>query len=270
MLSSYDPGAQPPAVRPPFPYVGGKRFLARTVIAAISEIPHELYAEPFVGAGGVFLRRPEPARVEVINDKSRDVANFFRVLQRLEQAFLDMLRWQLATRADFERLIKTDPDTLTDLERAARFLYLQRLAMGGKVTGRNFGVSRTAPARFNVTRLAPLLEEVHERLAGVVIECLDYDAFIARYDRSGALFYLDPPYFGVEHYYGRDLFGRDEFARLAAALRGLQGRFLLSINDVPAIREIFAGLTMRELAVTYTAPTGTNAHQAKELLISGP
>lgn len=82
---------------------------------------------------------------------------------------------------------------LTDLERAARFLYLQRLAFGGKVTGQNFGVDMTGPSRFNLNRLGPVLEDVHERLAGVTIENLDWRGFIDRYDRAGTLFYLDRP-----------------------------------------------------------------------------
>jgi DNA adenine methylase len=80
------------AGRPAFPYVGGKRLLSRTIVSAIAEIPHDLYAEAFVGAGGVFLRREQVAPVEVVNDLSRDVTNFFRILQRHYQAFLDTLK----------------------------------------------------------------------------------------------------------------------------------------------------------------------------------
>src|SRR3546814_12764609 len=104
-----------------------------------------------------------------------------------------MLRWQLSSRSEFDRLMRMDPYTLTDLERAARFLYLQRLTFGGKVDGRNFGVSRTTSSRFDVTKLVPILEDVHERLASVVIERLPFDVFMRRYDRAGALFFLDPP-----------------------------------------------------------------------------
>ncbi|PTM78380.1 MT-A70 family methyltransferase [Cereibacter johrii] len=78
--------------------------------------------------------------------------------------FLDTLRFQLTTRAESERLTATDPDTLTDLERAARFLYLQRTAFGGKVRGQNFGVSMHRPGRFNLTTLEPMLEDLHSRL----------------------------------------------------------------------------------------------------------
>jgi hypothetical protein len=139
-------------VHPAAAYVGGKRRLAKRVIEAISRVPHEIYAEGFVGMGGVFLRRPRAPRAEVINDASREVATFFRILQRHYPQFMEMLRFQVSSRAAFERLVKTDPTTLTDLEQAARFLYLQRLAHGGKVVGRTFGVdprggSIKAPSR---------------------------------------------------------------------------------------------------------------------------
>lgn len=184
-------------VSPAAPYIGGKRNLARRLCALIEATPHDNYVEPFVGMGGVFLRRSTRPRAEVINDLSRDVTTLFRILQRHYQAFMDMLKWQMTSREEFERLVAVDPDTLTDLERAARFLYLQRLAFGGKVNGRNFGVDRRTPARFDVTKLAPMLEEIHDRLAGVKIERLPYADLIRRYDGPGTLFYLDPPIGGA-------------------------------------------------------------------------
>src|SRR5690242_17240241 len=195
------------------PYLGGKRNLAKRLVAIIDAVDHTCYAEPFVGMGGVFFRRRRAPLSEVINDRSRDVATFFRVLQRHYVPFLEMMRWQLTTRVEFERLIKTDPDTLTDLERAARFYYLQRTAFGGKVSGRNFGTQASGPARFDITKLAPELEDLHDRLAAVTIECLPFEEFIPRYDRPTTLFYLDPPYFGSEDDYGSDLFHATAFQR---------------------------------------------------------
>ena len=166
--------------------------------------------------------------------------------------------------------LATDADTLTDLERAARFLYLQRAAYGGKVRGRNFGVDVRAPGAFNVTKLIPLLDELHERLAGVSIECLSWEAFLPRYDRPETLFYLDPPYWGSEDYYGKGVFARDDFARLAAALRGLQGQWILSINDVPDIREMFAWAAIDQKSLTYTIAGGEAAKEVIELIITRP
>jgi len=255
-------------VRPLAPYVGGKRALAKTLIEQIDATPHELYAEPFVGMGGVFFRRTRRPRKEVINDVSRDVANLFRLLQRHYQQLLDVLKWQVCSRAEFDRLMQVDAETLTDLERAARFLYLQRTAFGGQVARRNYGVTRTGPARFDLTKLVPLLEAAHDRLCGVDIECLSYGDLIARYDEPFTLFYLDPPYHGTEDYYGEDLFSEADYQRLRGLLEGIKGRFIMSINATDMIRDTFAGFEIEEVPVNYRL--SGRVTPAKELIISGP
>lgn len=256
-------------VRPVAGYLGGKRNLSRPLVNMIGETPHNAYAEVFVGMAGVFLRRDRRPRAEVINDISGDVATFFRVLQEHYEYLVDMLKFRVASRAEFNRLLGLAPERLTDLQRAVRFLYVQRLAFGGKVAGRSFGVAPGQAARFNVTRLEPMLADVHERLAGVVIEQLPWDAFIDRYDRAGMLFYLDPPYFGGENDYGHGVFDRSQYALMADRLRRLKGRFILSINDVPAIREAFGGFDFMEVETTYTITAGSNARRARELIIRG-
>lgn len=220
---------------PVAPWLGGKRNLAKRICATIDATPCGTYAEPFVGMGGIFLRRSARPKAEVINDKGRDIANLFRILQRHYPQFLDTLRFQLTTRAEFNRLVDTNPETLTDLERAARFLYLQRTAFGGKVSGRNFGVSKDRPGRFNLTTLEPMLEDLHSRLAGVVIECLDWS----------------------------------DFAAMADQLRTIKGRFLMSINDVPEIRALFAWARIEEVSTTYTIGNHSERGTDRaELLIS--
>jgi DNA adenine methylase len=251
---------------PAAPWQGGKRNLAKRVCAIIDSHDHQTYVEPFVGMGGIFLRRRRQPRAEVINDYSREVATLFRILQRHYPQFLETLRFQLTTRAEFERLAGTDPDTLTDLERAARFLYLQRTAFGGKVSGRNFGVAKDRPARFNLTTLEPMLEDLHTRLSGVVIERLDWRDTLRRYDGPQTFFYLDPPYWGCEDDYGKAMFASSDFAAMAGQLAGIDGTFLLSINDVPQIRAAFADFRLTPVQTSYTISKA--ATSASELLIS--
>jgi DNA adenine methylase len=196
------------------------------------------------------------------------VATFFRILQRHYVPFMDMLRWQVTSRAGFERLRRQDPSTLTDLERAARFLYLQKLSFGGKVSGRVFGVDTGGPARFDVAKVGPLLEAAHERLSSVVIERLPWSDFLTRYDRPGTLFYLDPPYYGSETDYGRDLFDRAQFAQMADQLHTLKGRFLLSLNDHPEVRRLFAGFTIDPVPVRYTIAGMGQSKVVGEVIIS--
>ena len=249
--------------------MGGKRNLSGRICAIIDSDNHQTYAEPFVGMGGIFLRRTRKPRSEVINDFSRDVANLFRILQRHYPQFIEHLRFQLTTRAEFNRLVDTNAETLTDLERAARFLYLQRTAFGGKVSGRNFGVSKDRPSRFNITTLEPMLEELHCRLSGVVIECLEYGEFIHRYDSPKTLFYLDPPYWGCETDYGKAIFQRSDFARLSEILGHIKGRFIMSLNDVKGVRETFNRFQIEEIKTTYTIGKASRTKGAQgEVLIS--
>lgn len=252
--------------RPIAPYIGGKKQLARRLITIINGIEHQTYAEVFVGMGGVFLRRNMRPKCEVINDWSEDVATFFRVIQHHYVAFLDMIRFQITSRAGFEKLAAMEPSSLTDLQRSARFLYLQRLAFGGKVAGRAFGVAVDRPGRFDVTKVGPMIEAVHERLAGVIIERLPWDDFIVRYDRPGTLFYLDPPYFGSECDYGKALFDRSQFSAMAERLRGIRGRFILSLNDHPEVRRIFTGFSFQAEELTYSIGH-KGASAAREVII---
>ncbi len=91
---------------------------------------------------------------------------------------------------------------------------------------------------------------------------------VVRYDRPDTLYYLDPPYFGVEGYYGKELFCRDDFERLAGILNGLKGQFILSLNDCPEVREIFAGHHMVNVETTYSVQGQGNASKASELIIT--
>lgn len=254
-------------LKPAAAYLGGKRILSRQLVPLIDSLPHDAYAEPFVGMGGVFFRRTIARAREFINDIDGEIATFFRVLQRHYTPFVEMLRYQVTSRREFDRLLRSDPSTLTDLERGARFLYLQSLFFGGGAS-RTFGVSPTHPPRFDVTTIVPHLEQLHERLTRVVIEQLDFGEFIRRYDCADILFYLDPPYWGGERDYGKGKFAREDFVRLAEQLRGIEGRFILSINDRPEIREIFDGFAVQEVELTYTCAQASGT-PAQELIVMG-
>lgn len=251
---------------PPAPYLGGKRNLAKRLCAIIETIPHRSYIEPFVGMGGVFLRRPTPAPAEVINDFSGDVANLFRIVRRHYEPFVDALRWLPAGREEFERQKRLDPGTLTDIDRAVRFLYLQRLTFGGKVDGRTFGVRKDQSSRIQLSKLRADLRALSRRLERVTIEQLDYADLIRRYDDPKALFYLDPPYDGTEGY-GTD-FGRDRYVQLAEQLRGIRGSFLMSINSTVFIRETFRDFLIKDVETTWTVSAG-NGQRVTELIIAG-
>lgn len=163
-------------------YLRGKKNLARRICALIEETPNSSYAKPFVvwvtlsWAGGRG-RAPRRRRRHVLPSAAGALSLFRR--------HAPLARHQPA---EFPRLMALPADGLTDLQWAAGFLNLQRLALGGKVEGPIFGMSARDPRRFDVARIEPMLAEIHERLAGVVIKQLSYGEMIRRYYHDGALF----------------------------------------------------------------------------------
>jgi DNA adenine methylase len=122
-------------------------------------------------------------------------------------------------------------------------------------------------ARFNLLKLAPQLEAIHERMAGVVIEQLPWRKFIERYDRPGILFYLDPPYWGNETDYGTNVFGREEFSEMADVLSGIRGQFILSLNAVKGVYETFSAFRVEEVDCTYSL-SSTGQKAVREVIIT--
>ena len=184
---------------------------------------------------------------------------------------LRQLRWQMPARAEFRRLIAVPVETLTDVQRAARFVYLQRLSFGGKpamdATPGQIGFGPAASKNIHYRRIQQQIAAVHDRLGRVQIECLGWDVFIRRYDRPTTLFYLDPPYWGHEDDYGKGKFARSDFEVMAEILKSLKGRFILSLNDRPEVRALFAGCRIDAVEMRYTANSKGN-RMAPELLIS--
>lgn len=123
--------------------------------------------------------------------------------------------------------------------------------------------------RFNLLKLGPQLEDIHERMAGVTIENLTWQKVIERYDRPGTLFCLDPPCWGNEDDYGKALFSREQFEEMAQVLGSIRGRFILSLNAVQGVFETFSKFSIEEVDCVY--PVGGNGHSkpVKEVLISG-
>lgn len=245
-------------------WLGGKWQLSRQIVPLIPQ--HECYAEPFAGAAWVLFRKP-PSGAEVLNDLNREIVTLYRVIQHHLEEFVRYFRWALVSRDEFERLLAVAPDTLTDIQRSARFYYTQKCSFGGRIAQPTFGTSATRPPRLNLLRIEEDLSAAHLRLARVLIENLAYADFITRYDRPTTFFYIDPPYWGCEDDYGKNLFSRDDFTALAEQLGQIQGRFILSLNDVPEIRQIFSDFEIRTVQCTYSVAT-TGRTKANELLIA--
>lgn len=246
----------------PLSYIGGKRTLAKRIIQLLPQ--HTTYVEAFAGGAQVFFHK-EPSKVEVLNDLDGEVVNFFRVCQQHHDELLRYFRFVLIGRKWFELLRVTDPATLTDVQRAARYLYILKGSFASLVSRPSYHWHVVQPPGFNLERLPQLIENAHKRLERVQLECLPYESVLDRYDRAGTVFYLDPPYYGRKLY--RHNFAAEDFAKLAERLRDVKGKFVLSLNDVPEVRTLFRRFHVQGVELAYTAQQRAG-RRYKEVLIT--
>jgi DNA adenine methylase len=246
----------------PLAYIGGKNRLAKKIIAMLPE--HITYVEPFAGGAQVLFHKP-PSNVEVLNDLDFDIVNFFRVCQSHYEELVRYLRYCLASRKLHELHVKSNPATLTDIQRAGRFFYLQKNSFGGLILKQKFHYGVTQPSNYNLERIPEIIEKVHQRLARVQIESLPYEQVLEKYDRPTTVFYLDPPYWERKLY--KFNFTVPDFEALERRLRALRGRFILSLDDREEVRRLFAGFRMEDVNLAYTAKRNTKVRH-NELLIS--
>lgn len=244
-------------------WIGGKRRLAPQILPLFPV--HECYVEPFCGAAALFFLKA-PAKVEVLNDINGDLVTLYRVVQHHLEEFVRHFKWALASREMYRWLQATPAETLTDIQRAARFFYLQKLGFGGKVSGQTFGTATTSKPALNLLRLEEQLSAVHLRLHQVFVEHLAWSVCLEKYDRPHTLFYMDPPYWKTEGY-GVE-FGLDQYDRIADLMGSMKGKAVVSVNDIPAMRKAFKGHHIHRVTIRYTVGASGSGREPKgELLI---
>lgn len=257
-------------MKSPLNYLGGKSRLTKRIIPMIPHA-HICYCEPFCGAAWILFAK-EPSKVEVINDADGELVNFWRIIQNHLQPFLEYYKYAVISRKLFELENEKRPHTLTDIQRAVRYFYIQKLGFGGRTHGRTFGVSVDRTPGLNLATIEEALLEVHWRIARVAIEHMDAVDCITRYDRPDTFFYIDPPYWETAGY--AVPWSEPDFIRLRDALLRISGRFILSINDCQEVRHLFSGFKIRTVKTTYstgdsrTQAAGSRKEQRSELLIT--
>lgn len=211
------------------PWVGGKRLLAPKIVSLFPD-DFNRYIEVFGGGGSVLFCRDKHADLEVYNDMNSDLVNLFRCAKYHRTELQREISGYLNSREIFSEIkAKISIPGFTDIQRAGMFYVRLKISYGSNM--RTFGGRKR-----NLS--ADYLEEIEKRLAGVVIENLDFEKIIRKYDHPNALFYCDPPYSHTERYYD-SLFREEDHERLKAVLSRIHGRFILSYNDSDYIRDLY-------------------------------
>ncbi|MDN5626308.1 MAG: DNA adenine methylase [Acinetobacter sp.] len=249
---------------PIIPWMGGKRKLASRLIPKFPK--HDCYVELFCGGAALYFLNPEPAKVEVINDVDGELINLYRVVQHHLEEFIKQFKWALTSRTMFKWLKEAYCPGLTDIQRAARFYYLQQHAFGAKRVGQNFGYAPSGRP-INLCRIEENLSEAHIRLSGTYVEQLAWQDCFNRYDREYTFFYADPPYFDTAGY-SVD-FGYDQYKDLANIMSSSKGKVMVSLNDHEEMRNVFKDFRIESLDIKYslTSKASAKSKVSKEIVI---
>lgn len=242
-------------------WIGGKRLLRKAILERFPDDAVDRYIEVFGGAAWVlFAKKQQSGQLEVYNDRDSHLVNLFRCVKYHCGELQHELEWLPSARElflDFRE--QTDMRGLTDIQRAARFLYLVKLSFGSD--HRTYATSAKS-----MDNVMPYLEKVKERLYGVAIEHKDFEDLIKVYDRKNALFYLDPPYVGTEKYYD-NTFPVGDHQRLREALGRVKGRFILSYNDNPLLWDLYADFRIERISRAASLAANDNKKRYAELII---
>ncbi len=230
----------------PFKWVGGKSRLRKFIVPIIP--PHTCYVEPFAGAAWVLFGKPR-SDIEVLNDIDEELITFFRVVKETPAELIASFEWELASRAEFNRLATIDPLTLSGVERAHRFYYLIMAGWGGEARYPRFQTSTRDGGHGNrlvgaLKTLNKRLLPIHQRLRTVLIEHLDWQECVDRYDSPTTVMYLDPPYLRNGVNYRFNMRGESDHRILAERLKSTKALWILSAYDTTETRELFDGYSI--------------------------
>lgn len=198
------------------------------------------YVEPFVGSGSLFFAlKPERA---VISDLNSELMRFYRTVRKHPRKVARIAHAYPVTIQKYYALRELSPDKLGKLERAARFLYLNRNCFNGIYRENRNG-------QFNVPmgkRTGSIPSEAFIYRASIALrgaQILDGDfGLTEKYCSSSTLFYFDPPYDYTGRRnrgeYGPKSFGIKDLERLANMLEKLDAnnaKFVVSYINVDEI-----------------------------------
>jgi len=256
--------------------MGGKHYMAKRLLQRFPK--HTYFCEVFGGGGHVLISKSNNPKdwlpngysdkhyKEIYNDLDSQLIAFWKYIKFHPQAFMLELEKYLHSRELHEYMHHKQP--LTELEKAVWFFILNKQTFSG--TGRFYNVHHGA----NLQKYKEHIEKISERLKTVCIECRDFAQLIVQLDKQkDVFFYLDPPYFGYEHYYiTPDTPKFDRHSELAELLKTINGKFLLSYNDCPEIRALYSDsrFHIEEISQQYNADNkrGKSCKIVTELLIS--
>ena len=226
-------------------YYGGKWKLGKFIIANFPK--HRIFVDVFGGGANIILQKP-PSKIEVFNDISHEVINFFEVLRDFPEELAAKIYLTPYSRVEKENAYIIDNDD--KLERARKFIIKSWMSIGGGAsrwkTGLRFRRNESNQPIKQWNTLPEKILKAAERFKNVIIENDDFEKIIIRYDSGETLFYCDPPYWSeapskwVKYSAGYlQKFSKEDHIRLADILHNVKGMVVISGFDSKLYNQLY-------------------------------
>lgn len=257
-------------------WAGSKRKLIPKLLPYWNPQKHKRYVEPFMGSAAFFFNI-QPSSAFLSDFNSELVETFIAVRDHPRAVFNRYKRFPIGKEKYYE-IRETDPRTLSKLDQAARFIYLNRYCFNG-IYRTNANGQFNVPYASSRTGLLPDFEHIRNcsnTLRGAEIICADFEHVLNTYLKQGDFVYLDPPY-AVENrrifrQYGPHTFGLNDLDRLGNALAKLDSRGIDFVVSYALSKESLNTFSEWHIQRTFTQRnvSGFAKHRRKavELLVS--
>lgn len=247
------------SISPIVKWVGGKRQLLSEIMPLINE-KCSTYVEPFVGGGAVFFElQPKKA---IINDYNSELINVYRTVRDHSEELITLLEEHnnKNTQEYFytvRALDRTeDYEQLSDVEKAARIIYLNKTCYNGLYRVNSSGQFNSPYGKYknpNIVNAEQIRAMSHYlQSAKIDIRQGDYREALKGL-RKGAFVYFDPPYLPISSSssftgYTENGFSYEQQVSLKRECDKLRKKgisFLQSNSDCPEIRELYREYDIR-------------------------
>ncbi|HAG11970.1 MAG TPA: modification methylase [Desulfotomaculum sp.] len=228
-------------------WAGGKGQLIFQIRPFLPGQTIKLYLEPFVGGGAMFFHL-QPLKAVLI-DNNPELINFYTVVRDNLESLLVKLAGHENSKEYYYRIRALEPEAMEPVDRASRFLYLNKTSYNGLYRVNKKGRHNVPFGRYKNPRI---IDRERLSLANVLLQTtiLIFGDFSSVLDfaKPGAFIYLDPPYQPLSTTsnftsYTSEAFSEQDQYRLAKVFKKLDQRrcfVMLSNSDTPLIREIYS------------------------------
>lgn len=205
--------------------LGNKAKIARLIQSYFPS--HDLYIEPFFGAGGMFFNKPK-AKCNIVNDLDSDVFNLFQIVMNRKEEFIAAFI-QMPAHQDLMNFWNKNKET-DEIKRALRFVLLSNFGYMGMPGTLRLGCESPS------LQVLKNLDKTFEVLFGVKFSNKDFRVFLnsitfrRENDIKKAFVYCDPPYLSTTNNYSNS-FTMQDSVDLFDAVQKIGCKFAMSEFD---------------------------------------